>query len=139
MDRRLTNARIAVISALAAYLTLGTLLTGVVPPIGVLVLVLILWFSVYRFRHKSLGNRELITKIRTDLRGTLEVIEGRLAQQEAKRRAEAEHEEQARLERERRRVEGERRRANRPAMDPVMSKYAAMIESRVKEDERTGR
>ncbi len=122
MDRRLTNARIAVISALAAYLTLGTLLTGVVPPIGVLVLVLILWFTVYRFRHKSLGNRELITKMRTDLRGTLEVIEGRLAQQEAKRRA-----------------EGERRRATRPAMDPVMSKYAAMIESRVKEGERTGR
>ncbi len=139
MDRRLTNARIAVISALAAYLALGTLLTGVVPPIGVLVLILIMWFSVYRFRHKSLGNRELITKMRTDLRGTLEVIEGRLAQQEAKRRAEAEHEEQARLERERRRAEGERRRATRPAMDPVMSKYAAMIESRVKEGERTGR
>lgn len=139
MDRRLTNARIAIISALAAYLTLGTLLTGVVPPIGVLVLVLIMWFSVYRFRHKSLGNRELTTKMRTDLRGTLEVIEGRLAQQEAKRRAEAEHEEQARLERERRRAEGEKRRATRPAMDPVMSKYAAMIESRVKEGERTGR
>jgi sRNA-binding protein len=98
-----------------------------------------MWFSVYRFRHKSLGDRELITKMRTDLRGTLEVIEGRLAQQEAKRRAEAEHEEQARLERERRRAEGEKRRATRPAMDPVMSKYAAMIESRVKEGERTGR
>jgi hypothetical protein len=78
--------QVLVISVLAAYLLVGTLSTGgVVPPIGVLLLALLLWFSVYRFRHKGLTNRELVTKMRADLKETLEGIEERLAQEEAQR------------------------------------------------------
>lgn len=139
MDRRSTAARVLIVSALAVYLIIGTVLTGPAPPIGVLLLVVVLWFSAYRFRHKGLETRELVTKMRTDLRGALEGIEEGLARYEAQRREMAEHEEQAHLDRERRRAEGEKRRASRPAMDPVMSEYAAMIESRVREGERTRR
>jgi len=38
----------------------------------VLLLVLVLWFSVYRFRHKGLSNGELVTKMRADLKKMLE-------------------------------------------------------------------
>jgi hypothetical protein len=50
-----------------------------------------------------------------------------------------EHEEQARLEQERRRAEGVRRRVSGPRRDPAIGKYAEMIESRVRERERSGR
>ena len=104
MDKRFTAVRVLVVSVLAAYLLLGALSTGgVALPIGVLLLGLILWFSVYRFRHNGLGNRELVTKMHADLKGTLERIEERMAQEEAQRRAAEEHEERARVEREKRR------------------------------------
>ena len=138
MDKRFTAVRVLVVSVLAAYLLLGALSTGgVALPIGVLLLGLILWFSVYRFRHNGLGNRELVTKMHADLKGTLERIEERVAQEEARRRAAEEHEERARMEREKRRVEGERRKASIPARDPSVSRYAEMIENRVREGERT--
>ncbi len=80
--------RVLVSSVLAAYLLLGALSTGgVAPPIGVLLLVLILWFSVYRVWHKGLGNWELMTKVQTNLGGTLERIQERMAQEVARRRA----------------------------------------------------
>jgi hypothetical protein len=140
MYKRFTIGWAFVVSFLAVYFLLGTLSTGgVAPPASVLVLVLILWFSVYKLRHKGLGNRGLITKMRADLEGTLEGIKERMAQQEARRLATLEHEEQARLERERRRAEGERRRASSPTRDPDASKYASMIESRVREHERSER
>jgi hypothetical protein len=133
MDGRFPAVQVLVISVLATYFLVGTLATGgVVPPIGVLLLVLVLWFSVYKFRHKGLTNRELVTTMRTDLKRTLEGIEERLAQEEAQRRAAEEREEQARIER-------ETRRANRPVRDPAVGKYASMIEDRVREDERARR
>ncbi len=138
MYKRFSAARVLIVSGLAAYLLLGSLsLGGVGPPIGVLFLVLVLWFSVYRVWHKGLGNRELVTKMQADLKGTLEGIEERMAQKEARRRAAEEHEEQARIEREKRRVEGERRKTSKAARDPAVSRYAEMIENRVREGERT--
>jgi hypothetical protein len=132
MDRRLTTTRVSIISTLAVYLIIGTVLTGVLQPIGVLVLVLVAWFSVYKLRHKGLGNRELITRMGTDLRVTLEGIEDGLARQEENRRATAEQEEHAYLKRERRRAEREKRRASSPTEDPAATKYADMIQSKVR-------
>jgi len=138
MGQRFTAMRVLVVSILAAYLLLGALSTGgVALPFGVLLLVLILWFSIYRFRYKGLANGELVTKIQADLEDTLERIEARMAQEEARRRAAEEHEERARVEREKRRVEGERRKASIQARDPAVSRYAEMIENRVREGERT--
>jgi hypothetical protein len=139
MDKRFTIGWVFVVSVLGAYFLLGISSTGgVTSPASVLVLVLVLWFSVYKLRHKGLGNRELVTKMRADLEGTLEGIKEKLAQQEARRLATLEHEEQTRLDQERRRAERERRRASGPTRDPAVSEYAEMIESRVRERERTG-
>jgi Sec-independent protein translocase protein TatA len=140
MDKRFSVARVLVVSVLAAYFLLGILTTGgVAPPVSVLVLILVLWFSVYKLRHKGLEHREIITKMKADLEGTLEKIKERIAQEEDRRRAAAEHEEQARVERERRRAEGARIRASSSPKDPAVSKYAEMIESRVREAEGTRR
>ena len=139
MDKRFTIGWVFVVSVLGAYFLLGISSTrGVISPASVLVLVLVLWFSVYKLRHKGLGNRELVTKMRADLEGTLEGMKEKLAQQEARRLATLEHEEQTRLDQERRRAERERRRASGPTRDPAVSEYAEMIESRVRERERTG-
>src|SRR5919107_2724382 len=127
MDKRFPAVRALVVSVLAAYFLIGTLSTGgVVGPIGVLFVVLVLWFSVYRFRYKDPGNRELLAKMRADLERALESIEERLAREEAQRRAAEEHEERGHAER-------ELRRANRPVRDPTVGKYAGIIESRVRE------
>jgi predicted Holliday junction resolvase-like endonuclease len=127
MDKRFPAVRALVVSVLAAYFLIGTLSTGgVVGPIGVLFVVLVLWFSVYRFRYKDPGNRELLAKMRADLERTLESIEERLAREEAQRRAAEEHEERVHTER-------ELRRANRLVRDPTVGKYAGIIESRVRE------
>ena len=127
MDKRFPAVRALVVSVLAAYFLIATLSTGgVAAPIGVLFLVLVLWFSVYRFRYKGLGNRELLAKMRADLERTLKSIEERLAREEAQRRAAEEHEERVHAER-------ELRRANRPVRDPTVGKYAGIIESRVRE------
>jgi predicted Holliday junction resolvase-like endonuclease len=133
MDKRFPAARALVVSVLAAYFAIGTLSTGgVAAPIGVLFLVLVLWFSVYRFRHNGLGSRERVAKMRADLERMLKEIEERLDREEAQRRATEEYEKWARLER-------ERRKANRPVRDPAVGKYAGMIESRVRESEQIRR
>jgi hypothetical protein len=140
MNKRFTIGWVFVVSVLGAYFLLGILSTGgVIPPASVLVLVLVLWLSIYKLRHKDLGNRGLVTKMRADLEGTLEGLKEKMAQQEARRLATLEREEQAQLERERRRAEGERRRASTPTRDPAVGKYASMIESRIRERERSGR
>jgi hypothetical protein len=140
MDKRFAIGWVFVASVLGAYVLLGILSTGgVTLPASVLVLVLVLWFSVYKLRHKGLGNRGLVTKMRADLEGTLEGIKEKMAQQEARRLATLEHEDKARLERERRRAEGERRRASSPTRDPAVGKYASIIESRVREREQSER
>jgi predicted Holliday junction resolvase-like endonuclease len=140
MSKRFSAARVLIVSGLAAYLLLGSLSTGgVAPPIGVLFLVLVLWFSVYRFRHKGLSNGELVTKMRADLKETLEGIEERWGREETQRRAAEKHERRVRVEREKRRAEGERKKASITARDPAVSRYAEMIENRVREGERTTR
>jgi predicted Holliday junction resolvase-like endonuclease len=133
MDKRFPAVRALVVSVLAAYFLIATLSTGgVAAPIGVLFLVLVLWFSVYRFRYKGPGSRELVAKMRADLETALKGIEERLAREEDQRRAAKEHEERAHAER-------ELRRANRPVRDPAVGKYAGMIESRVRETEQLRR
>jgi hypothetical protein len=124
---------VLVISILATYFLTAILLTGqVAAPAGVLFLVLAFWFAIYKFRYKGLENRELVTKMYAGLKGTLEGIKERIAQEEVQRRAAAEREKQARGERERRRV-------SRPTRDPAVSKYAEMIESRIREGGQTKR
>ena len=142
MDKRFTIGRVFLVSVLAAYFLLGIVATGgVVWPAMVLVLVIVLWFSAYKLRHKGLGNWGLVKRMLTDLEATLEGIKEKLAQQDdARRLATLEHEEQARLERERRRAERERRRASSTTRAPVgVSKYTDFIESRVREREQTRR
>jgi ABC-type transport system involved in cytochrome bd biosynthesis fused ATPase/permease subunit len=140
MNKRVPAVRVLVVSVLTAYVLLGILSTGgAVLPTSVLVLVLVLWFSVYKLRHKGIGNRGLVTKMRADFAGVLEGTKERVAQQEARRRATVEHEEQARLEQERRRAERESRRESRPTRDPAVSTYADLIESRVREGEQQRR
>lgn len=133
MNKRFPAAPALIVSVLATYFLVGTLSTGgVAAPLGVLVLVLVLWFSLYRFRHQDSGNQELLAKMRSDLERTLEGIAERLAQEEAQRRAAEEQEERARVER-------EMRRASRPVRDPAMGKYVGMIEDRVRASEQTRR
>jgi len=140
MDKQFPTGWVLAVWVLASYLLLGTLSAGgAAPPVLVLLLVLILWFLVYAFRHRGLGNRELVRRMHADLEGTLESLKERVAQQEAHRLATLEHEEQARLEQERRRAEGGRRRASTPTRDPDVGKYADMIEGRVRKHERSGR
>jgi hypothetical protein len=139
MDKQFPTGWVLAVWVLASYLLLGTLSAGgAAPPVLVLLLVLLLWFLVYAFRHRGLGNRELVRRMHADLEGTLEGLKERVAQQEASRLATLEHEEQTRLEQERRRAEGERRRATTPTRDPAVGTYADMIESRVRERERSG-
>lgn len=127
MKKQFTAAWALVVSVLMAYLLLGILLTGeAAPVIGVLCLVLVTWFVVYKSKYKSLRNRRLITKMYDDLKGALERAKERIAQEEDQRRAAAEHEMQVHMNR-------ERRRANRPRReDPVTSEYADMIENKVR-------
>jgi ABC-type siderophore export system fused ATPase/permease subunit len=130
MGKQFPAARVLVVLILTTYLFTAIFSTGqVVAPAGVLILVLVLWFLVYRFRYKDLGNQELVTKMYTDLAGTLEGMKERIAQEEAQKRLAEEREKQARWER-------ERRRASMPTRDPSASKYAEMIENRVREGER---
>ena len=133
MDKQFLAACGLIIPLLTTYLLIGTLLAGgAVLPLGVLLFVLVLWYSVYRFRYKGTGTRELVTKMYADLKGTLEGMKERIAQEEAQRREAAEHEKQARWDR-------ERRRANRPKRDPTVGKYADIIENKVREGERNRR
>ena len=141
MNKRFTIGRVFLVSVLATYFLLAIVATGgVVSPAIVLVLVLVLWFSAYKLRHKGLGNWGLVKRMRTDLEATLEGIKEKMAQQDARRQATLEHEEQARLERARRRAERERRRASSTTRAHAgVSKYTDFIESRVREREQPRR
>src|SRR5918994_673090 len=133
MDKRFPAAQALIVSVLATYFLVGTLSTGgVAAPLGVLVLVLVLWYSLYRFRHQDSGYQGLLAKMRSDLEKTLEGIAERLAQEEAQRRAAEEQEERARVER-------EVGRANRPVRKPANGKNTGIIEDRVRASEQTRR
>ena len=129
MNKQFPVVGALVVSFLVAYFLIGILLTGEIAPlVGVLFLVLFVWFLVYKSRHENLKNRELIVKMYDDLKGMLESVaeKERTAQEEARRRAAAKRERRERVERGRR---------TRPAKDPAVDKYADMIENKVREAE----
>lgn len=136
MDKRFPAVRVLVISFLTSYFLVAVLLTGeVILPAVILFLVFLLWFAVYKLRFKGLETRGLMTKMFADLREALEEAKERVAQEEARRRAAVEREEQFLRERARRRDS----RESRPARDPAVDRYAGIIESRVREGARTRR
>ena len=113
---------------LVTYFFLGILLTGeVAPSVVALLLVLVVWFSVYKFKHKGLGNRVVVTKMYVDLKGILgEIVEKqRMAEEAAQVRAAARRERLAHIRRERRTI---------PTPDSsAAKKYADMIENKVRQ------
>ncbi len=127
MNKRFPVGWVIATLALIAYFSLGLLLTGEVAQfVGVLLLVLVIWFLFCRIRYKDLGNLELVMKMYADLKGAVERIKERVAEDEAPRRAAS-----------RRRhtfVNRESRKADRPQETPTTDKkYADMIERRVRE------
>jgi Ca2+/Na+ antiporter len=114
--------------ALLTYFFIAILLTGeAYTSVGVLFLILVIWFLIYKLRYKSLGNLELIMKMYADFTGTLERIKERVAEDEARRRTAADRESQVLMERERRKAD---RRKEASTGD---KKYADSIERRVRE------
>src|SRR4028119_1579122 len=88
MDKQFATGWVLAVCVLASYLLLGTLSArGAAPPVLVLLLVLLLWFLVYAFRHRGLGNRKLVRRMHADLEGTLEGLKERMSQQEVHRLA----------------------------------------------------
>ncbi len=114
--------------ALIAYFFVAILLTGEVSlAITVLLLVLVIWFLTYKLKFRRLRNLELIMRMYTDFRGTLERIRERVAEDEARRRAAVDRERQILMQR-------ESRRADRPKESSTADKkYTEMIERRVRE------
>ena len=113
--------------ALLTYFFIAILLTGeAYTSVGVLFLILVIWFLIYKLRYKSLGNLELIMKMYADFTGTLERIKERVAEDEARRRTAADRESQVLMERERRKAD---RRKEASTGD---KKYADSIERRVR-------
>jgi hypothetical protein len=114
--------------ALIAYFLIAILLTGEVALAGtVLLLVLVIWFLIYKLKFRRLRNLELIMRMYTDFTGTLERIKERVAEDEARRRTAADRERQVLMQR-------ESRRADRPKESSTADKkYTEMIERRVRE------
>jgi hypothetical protein len=136
MDKRSPTVRVLIISFLITYFLIAILLTGeVVLPTAILFLVLVLWFSVYKLRCRGLGTGELVAKMYADLERALEGAKERIAQEEAQRRSAEERKEQALREREKRKHS----RDSRPTRDPATDRYVGIIETRVREGERTRR
>jgi membrane protein implicated in regulation of membrane protease activity len=105
MSKQFAIEWVLIISFPTAYLLIGTLLTGeAIPFVVVLLLVLVTWFLVYRSRHRSLENRELLTRMYADLKGARErIAEGlQIGQKETQRRSARRDERLARMKRERR-------------------------------------
>jgi hypothetical protein len=126
MSKQFAIECVLIISFPTAYLLIGTLLTGeAIPFVVVLLLVLVTWFVVYRSRHRSLENRELLTRMYADLKGARErIAEGwQIGQKETQRRS---------ARRDERLVRTKRERRARPTKDSTMSKYVDMIEEKVR-------
>lgn len=88
MDKQFPTGWVLAVWVLASYLLLGTLSAGgAALPVLVLLLVLLLWFLVYAFRHRGLSNRKILRRMHADLEGTLEGLKERVAQQEVHRLA----------------------------------------------------
>lgn len=128
MNKQLPTGWSITLLALLFYFFLGLLLTGeAYTSAGVPVLVLIVWFLIYKFRHKSIGNIELVTMMYGDLKGAVERLIERAAEAESLRRAAESRRKQVLTER-------ENKRADRPIEgDTADKKYAKIIERRVRE------
>lgn len=128
MNKQLPTGWSITLLALLFYFFLGLLLTGeAYTSAGVPVLVLIVWFLIYKFRHKSIGNIELVTMMYGDLKGAVERLIERAAEAESLRRAAESRRKQVLTER-------ENKRADRPIEgDTADKKYAKNIERRVRE------
>jgi len=128
MNKQLPTGWSITLLALLFYFFLGVLLTGeAYTSAGVPVLVLIVWFLVYKLRHKSIGNIELVTMMYGDLKGAVERLIERAAEAESLKRAAASRRKQVLTER-------ENKRADRPIEgDTADKKYAEIIERRVRE------
>jgi hypothetical protein len=128
MNKQLTTGWSITLLALLSYFFLGLLLTGeAYTSAGVPVLVLIVWFLIYKLRHKSIGNIELVTMMYGDLKGAVERLIEKAAEGESLRRAAASRRKQVLTER-------ENKRADRPIEgDTADKKYAEIIERRVRE------
>lgn len=128
MNKQLPTGWSITLLALLFYFFLGLLLTGeAYTSAGVPVLVLIVWFLIYKFRHKSIGNIELVTMMYGDLKGAVERLIERAAEAESLRRAAESRRKQVLTER-------ENKRADRPIEgNTADKKYAKNIERRVRE------
>lgn len=128
MNKQLPTGWSITLLALLFYFFLGVLLTGeAYTSAGVPVLVLIVWFLIYKLRHKSIGNIELVTMMYGDLKGAVERLIERAAEAESLKRAAASRRKQVLTER-------ENKRADRPIEgDTADKKYAEIIERRVRE------
>jgi Ca2+/Na+ antiporter len=114
--------------ALLTYFFIAILLTGeAYTSVGVLFLILVIWFLIYKLRYKSLGEPRAYYEEYADFTGTLERIKERVAEDEARRRTAADRESQVLMERERRKAD---RRKEASTGD---KKYADSIERRVRE------
>jgi hypothetical protein len=128
MNKQLPTGWSITLLALLSYFFLGLLLTGeAYTSAGVPVLVLIVWFLIYKLRHKSIRNIELVTMMYGDLKGAVERLIERAAEAESLKRAAASRRKQVLTER-------ENKRADRPIEgDTADKKYAEIIERRVRE------
>ncbi|HZG64524.1 MAG TPA: hypothetical protein VEY13_13615 [Rubrobacteraceae bacterium] len=128
MNKQLPTGWSITLLTLLSYFFLGLLLTGeAYTSAGVPVLVLIVWFLIYKLRHKSIGNIELVTMMYGDLKGAVERLIERAAEAESLKRAAASRRKQVLTER-------ENKRADRPIEgDTADKKYAEIIERRVRE------
>jgi hypothetical protein len=134
MDTRFAIGQVFVVSVMGVYFLLEILSTeGVTPPASVLVLVFILWFSVYKLRHEGsttgLGS-EVACRPRRGARGD-KGEGGPAGGPEA-------GDVGARGAGPTRAREGRRRRASGPTRESAVDKYVSMIESRVRERKRSG-
>ncbi len=127
MNKQLLAGWLIVLLALLAYFSIAILLTGeAYTSVGVLFFVLIIWFLIYKLRYKTLRNLEVVMRMYADLKGAVERIKERVAEDEAPRRAAATRRRQVLMNR-------ERRKASRPK-DPVADKESTdRIERRVRE------
>jgi uncharacterized membrane protein YccC len=131
MNQQFPAGWIIAILTLITYFSIGILLTGEVALfIGVLLLVLVIWFLFCKIRYKDLGNLELLMRMYADFTGTVERIKERVAEDEAGRKAAADRRRRGLTDRERNR---ERRKTESSNEVPVDKKYTDLIERRVRE------
>ncbi len=131
MNKQFPAGWLITILTLIAYFSLGILLTGEVALfVGVILLVLVVWFLFCKLRYRNLGNLELVMRMYADFKGAVQRLIERVAEDEAGRKAASDRRSQVLTDRERNR---ERRKTESSKEVPVDKKYTEMIERRVRE------